>query len=101
MVLLSKVELDYLQSKRQFNSDYAYTIKSRLLRKLQIVINQELPLLYQKGYLTESCKLTENCKNKKIKGHVTHEQTNKTSRGTPQMDTRHGIYEPWQGVCTG
>ncbi|MFL6492282.1 MAG: hypothetical protein ACJ70O_04195, partial [Nitrososphaera sp.] len=86
---------DYLQSKPQFNSDYAYTIKSRLLRKLQIVINQELPLLYEKGYLTE------NCKNKKNKGHVAHEQTNKTGIEHTQNDTTHGTYEPWQGVCTG
>ena len=98
MVLLSKVELDYLQGKRQFNSDYAYTIKSRLLRKLQIVINQELPLLVQKGYLTESCKLT---KNYKVSEQKHDEQTNKTSVEHAQNDTTHGTYEPWQGICTG
>jgi hypothetical protein len=60
MTFLSKAEHDYLTANRQFNDDYSYTIKSGLQKKLQQFISQELPLLIEKGYLTEFCKLTEN-----------------------------------------
>src|SRR5215212_6221641 len=48
---------------RQFDDDYGYTIKSRLVKKINQFTNQELPLLIEKGYLdvTEFCKLTDNC----------------------------------------
>jgi hypothetical protein len=61
MVLLSKAERDYLAAKRQFNEDYSYTIKCRLVKKLNKFTNEEMPLLLAKGYLTEFRKLTENC----------------------------------------
>ncbi|MDQ3851903.1 MAG: hypothetical protein M3299_03605 [Thermoproteota archaeon] len=63
-MFLSRTELDYLTSKRQFGDDYGYTIKCRLQKKLQQFTSQELPILLQKGYLTEFRKpdLTENCK---------------------------------------
>jgi hypothetical protein len=61
-LLLSKAEWDYLTSNRQFDSDYSYTIRSRLAKKINQFANQELPLLIEMGYLTEFCKLTNNCK---------------------------------------
>lgn len=61
-LFLSKAEWDYLTSNRQFDNDYSYTIKSRLFKKLHRFTSQELPLLVEKGYLTEFCKLTDNCK---------------------------------------
>ncbi len=61
-MFLSKAERDYLTDKRQFGEDYSYTIKSRLMKKVHQFINQELPLLIERGYLTEFCKLTDNCK---------------------------------------
>jgi hypothetical protein len=61
-MFLSKAEWDYLTSNRQFDDEYGYTIKSRLVKKINQFANQELPLLIQKGYLTEFCKLTNNCK---------------------------------------
>jgi hypothetical protein len=65
--LLSKAEREYLIGNRKFNQDYNYTIKSRLLKKIQQFTSEELPLLIKNGYLTEFCKvssgdLTENCK---------------------------------------
>jgi hypothetical protein len=61
-LFLSKAELDYLTANRQFTDDYIYTIKSRLIKKINQFASQELPLLVEKGYLTEFCKLTDNCK---------------------------------------
>jgi hypothetical protein len=61
-LFLSKAERDSLTSSRQFDDDYSYTIKSRLIKKIIQFTNQELPLLIEKGYLTEVCKLTDNCK---------------------------------------
>ena len=58
-MFLSKAELDYLTSKRQFSSDYAYTIKSRLQKKLEAFVREEFPLLVKQGYLTEFCKLLQ------------------------------------------
>jgi hypothetical protein len=31
------------------------------MQKLELFINQELPILIEKGYLTEFCNVTENC----------------------------------------
>lgn len=67
-MVLSKTELEYLQGRRsQFNTDYGYTIKCRLHRKLQQFIEQELPILIEKGYLTDISKpnLTVFCKKDK------------------------------------
>jgi len=61
-LFLSKEERDYLTSNRQFDSDYSYTIESRLVKKLHQFTSQELPLLIENGYLTEFCKLIDNCK---------------------------------------
>ncbi len=61
-MFLSKAERDYLTSNRQFDDEYTYTIKSRLVNKIKQFANQELPLLIENGYLTEFCKLTDNCK---------------------------------------
>ena len=67
MPLLSRVERDYLTAGREFNDDYAYTIKSRLAKKLDLFVKEELPIFIEKGYLTEFRKvhgqnLTEFCK---------------------------------------
>jgi hypothetical protein len=77
MTFLSRAERSYLavvdrQQKKKISDDYGYTIKSRLCKKVQHFVSQELPLLVERGYLerkdlTEFCKseppnLTENCK---------------------------------------
>jgi hypothetical protein len=67
-MFLSKAEWDYLTSNRQFDDDYSYTIKSRLVKKINQFANQELPLLIEKGYLTEFCKLTDNRKVQRREG---------------------------------
>jgi hypothetical protein len=61
-MFLSKAERDYLTSNREFGDEYAYTIRSRLVKKIKQFANQELPILNENGYLTEFCKLTDNCK---------------------------------------
>ena len=68
-LFLSKAELDYLTTNRQFGEDYRYTIKSRLQKKIQQFARDELPLLVEQGYLdlTEFCKLTEYCKESNAK----------------------------------
>jgi hypothetical protein len=60
VALLSKAKRDYLVSKDQVKHDY-YCVKSRLQKKLKVFSSQELPLLIEKGYLAEFCKLAENC----------------------------------------
>ena len=62
MLFLSKAERDYLTSKHQFNGRYSRTIKSRLQKKLEVFVNQELPILVEKGYLDviEFRSVTEN-----------------------------------------
>jgi len=56
-LFLSQAEREYLTSKQHFNTQYAYTIKSRFQKKLEQFARQELPLLVEQGYLTEFCKL--------------------------------------------
>ena len=51
-LFLSKAERDYLLGKDQANHDYV-CIKSRLNKKLKVFVDQELPLLLEKGYLSD------------------------------------------------
>jgi hypothetical protein len=57
--LLTPTELDFLQVSKEFTKDQQYYIKSRLLKKVRIFIDTELPLLQEKGYLAAGCKVLE------------------------------------------
>jgi hypothetical protein len=61
-LFLSKAELDYLTAKQEFNDGYIRVIKSRLQKKVEDFVNQELPILVEKGYLnvTQFRNVTEN-----------------------------------------
>jgi hypothetical protein len=52
-LILSKAERDYLLSvdRQEINHDYV-CVKSRLHKKLKVFVDQELPLLLEKGYLS-------------------------------------------------
>jgi hypothetical protein len=65
--------------------DYAYTIKSRLQKKLEHFTAEEMLLLVKHGSLTEFCKiagpnLTENCK--VSKDNVIQEDVERLSAAT-------------------
>jgi hypothetical protein len=54
MTFLSKAERDYLAGaakQEQFNEGHRRVIKSRLQKKLEFFVNQEFPLLIEKGIL--------------------------------------------------
>jgi hypothetical protein len=53
-LFLSKAERDYLLSvdRQKTNHDYV-CVKSRLRKKLKVFVDQELPLLLEKGYLSD------------------------------------------------
>ena len=51
-LFLSKAELDYLLNRDQASHDYV-CVKSRLNKKLKVFVDQELPLLLEKGYLSD------------------------------------------------
>jgi hypothetical protein len=67
MTFLSKAERNYLTgaaNQEQFNDGYSRVIKSRLQKKVEFFVNQELPLLIENEYLvdvTEFRNVTENC----------------------------------------
>ena len=46
----------------EVSGGYSRVIKSRLQKKIEVFVNQELPILVQKGYVdvTEFCNVTEN-----------------------------------------
>jgi hypothetical protein len=62
-LLLSKAEWNYLTANSEISGGYSRVIKSRLQKKLEVFVNQELPILVEKGYLdvTEFRNVTENC----------------------------------------
>ena len=63
-LFLSKTERDYLLARDQANHDYV-CVKSRLHKKLKVFVDQELPLLLEKGYLSDIAEfrnIAENCK---------------------------------------
>jgi hypothetical protein len=51
-LFLSKAERDYLLDIDQASHDYV-CVKSRLNRKLKVFVDPELPLLLEKGYLSD------------------------------------------------
>ena len=51
-LFLSKAERDYLLDIDQASHDYV-CVKSRLNKKLKVFVDQELPLLLEKGYLSD------------------------------------------------
>jgi hypothetical protein len=81
---LSKAERDYLVASDQINHDY-YCVKSRLLKKLKVFVDQELPLLIENGYLAENCKLAENCN-----------ILNEPNRASQSFAISH-FHAPWPG----
>ena len=62
-MFLSKAERDYLTTSSEISGGYSRVIKSRLQKKLEVFVNQELPILVEKGYLdvTEFRNVTGNC----------------------------------------
>jgi hypothetical protein len=62
-MFLSKAERDYLTANSEISGGYSRVIKSRLQKKLEVFVNQGLPILVEKGYLdvTEFRNVTENC----------------------------------------
>ena len=63
MLFLSRAEWNYLTANSEISEGYNRVIKSRLQKKLEVFVNQELPILVEKGYLdvTEFRNVTENC----------------------------------------
>ena len=60
-LFLSKAERDYLiANDNKFNHGYDRVIRSRLNKNVQQFVSQELPLLIEKGYVTEFRNVTEN-----------------------------------------
>ncbi len=61
-LFLSRAEWNYLTANSELSGDYSRVIKSRLQKKLEMFVNQELPILVEKGYLdvTEFRNVTEN-----------------------------------------
>ena len=51
-LFLSKAERDYLLGKDKASHDYV-CVKSRLNKKLKVFVDQELPLLLERGYLSD------------------------------------------------
>jgi hypothetical protein len=61
-LFLSKVERDYLTANSEISGGYSRVIKSRIQKKVEVFVNQELLLLIEKGYLdvTEFRNVTDN-----------------------------------------
>jgi hypothetical protein len=60
-LFLSKAERDYLiANDNKFKPGYDRVIRSRLNKKIQQFVSQELPLLIEKGYVTQFRNVTEN-----------------------------------------
>jgi hypothetical protein len=81
-LFLSKAELDYLTTNRQFNDGYIRVIKSRLQKKIEVFVNQELPIIVEKGYLdiTEFRNVTESC----------YALIAQSGRGLPLIERKNG-----------
>jgi hypothetical protein len=62
-MLPTQAERDFLLGRREFTRDQGYYIKSRLVNKVKILFETELPLLAERGYLAACSKdLAAGCK---------------------------------------
>jgi hypothetical protein len=61
VTFLSKAEREYLSDSLAISDGYSRTMRSRLHKKVQLFVSQELPILIEKGYVTEFRNITENC----------------------------------------
>jgi hypothetical protein len=50
-MFLTKTEIDFLLHNREFTRDQQYYLKSRLVKKIKLLFETELPLIAKKGYL--------------------------------------------------
>jgi hypothetical protein len=94
-LFLSKAEWDYLTASSEINGGYSRVIKSRLQKKLEVFVNQELPILVEKGFLdvTEFRNVTEN----------SNTLVAQPGRGLPifeRKNGKNGIKESLGGIWT-
>lgn len=101
-LFLSKAEWNYLTANSEVSGGYGRVIKSRLQKKLEVFVNQELPILVEKGYLdvTEFCNgsVTENC-NREDRGDSLVRIPRQTSRDSLEDSNGNGtkIRKRWAG----
>lgn len=76
----------------EISGDYSRVIKSRLQKKLDVFVNQELPILVEKGYLdvTEFSNVTEN-RNALVaqlaeRGFASYQEQNNCENKSPRWD---------------
>jgi hypothetical protein len=105
-LFLSAAERNYLVggTANLKNDGYRRVIRSRLHKKVQQFISQELPLLVESGYVTKFCNVTENSnvepacpfghgiRNKNI-NIISKTEAPNTERGSPSLVGR-GIANP-------
>ncbi len=58
--MLSKAESEYLAGKKQVNKNYEYFLQHSIRKKLQSLIESELPLLKQGSFLEDILRILEN-----------------------------------------
>jgi hypothetical protein len=95
-MFLSKAERDYLSADLQISDGYCRTMRSRLHKKVQAFVNQELPLLIEKGYVTEFRNVTENSNalvGRSAERRVIHERARKGASPWRDLNARPKVYE--------
>ena len=98
-MFLSKAELNYLTANSEINVGYGRVIKFRLQKKIEVFVNQELPILIEKGYVdvTEFRNITENRKDSSAlvaqlaeRGFASHNEENNHENISPSRDLNPG-----------
>jgi hypothetical protein len=59
--LLTKTELEWLNRNIQLSNAYQRKIKSDIKKKIRILQELELPLLIEKGFMSQTASVTSNC----------------------------------------
>jgi hypothetical protein len=87
-----------LTANSEISGGYSRVIKSRLQKKLEVFVNQELSILVEKGYLdvTEFRNVTENC-NALVaqpgRARMIREREIRTKSPRRDSDARPKVYE--------
>jgi|SRR5690242_16404623 hypothetical protein len=92
--LLTRTEVAWLLGEIQVSKLYEYRIRSDIKKKLQVLQEIELPLLKEKGFVSESIVLSANPQNKNLSANPQFENSN-------NLAPLSKIKQPWPGFGPG
>jgi hypothetical protein len=96
--LLTKTELQWLNGNIQLSCGYERKIKSDIKKKIRILQEVELPLLMEKGFISQLTAVTSNCN--AVTSNCNKGITGKNFNSSPFLQNKEALAGIWtQDLC--